>query len=206
VSTEDTERVALKRVSKALSWLLRHGAAEAGVSMDAAGWVSVSDVRTWLKEDALLLEAVVAQNNKARFQLDGERLRASQGHSLSGTPVTLAALEASWSVWAAETSLWHGTSVEAVEGIAREGILPVARSHVHLAAATDATVGKRAGVHVLLEISPARLREAGQGIWCSPNGVILVRTVPTDCIVGLLTQTRRARQEAARLQGVLGLS
>lgn len=201
-----TEEAGLKRVSKALSWLLRHGAIEAGVTMDAAGWVSVSDARAWLKGDASLLEAVVAQNNKARFQLDGERLRASQGHSLAGTPVTLAALEASWAVWEAQTSLWHGTSVGAVEGIAREGILPVARSHVHLAAATDATVGKRAGVHVLMEISPARLRGAGHTIWRSPNGVILVQKVPTDCIVGLLTQTKRARREAARLRAALGLS
>ena len=29
----------LTRLSMKLSWLLRHGAAEAGVPMDAAGWV-----------------------------------------------------------------------------------------------------------------------------------------------------------------------
>ena len=37
------------------------------------------------------LHAVVAENNKTRYELtaDGQRIRASQGHSLAGTPHTL---------------------------------------------------------------------------------------------------------------------
>ena len=194
----------LKRASRALSFLLRHGAIEAGLAMDAAGWAPLADARAWMRGDGALLEAVVAHNNKARFERDGDRIRASQGHSLDGTPVTREALEASWVRWVGEASLWHGTSVGAVEGIAREGILPVARSHVHLAEHTDATVGKRAGVHVLLEVSPGAIRGAERGVWRSPNGVVLTREVPPACIVGLIAVTKRARREEERLRGLLG--
>ena len=63
-----------------------------------------------------------------RLEIHGDRIRASQGHSRQGMPVTLDALEASWEPHAGAGSLWHGTHVGAVEGIAREGILPVERS------------------------------------------------------------------------------
>ena len=82
------------RRSKRLSWLLRHGAREVGLPMDAAGWVSVPEVLRALSITRAQLEHAVATNRKRRLQLDGERVRACQGHSADGTPVTLEALEA----------------------------------------------------------------------------------------------------------------
>ena len=77
------------RRSKKLSWLLRHGAREVGLPMDAAGWVSVPEVLRALSITRAQLEHAVATNRKRRLQLDGERVRACQGHSADGTPVTL---------------------------------------------------------------------------------------------------------------------
>src|SRR5258706_432319 len=46
--------------SKKLSWLLRHGAGETGIDMDAAGWVAITDVlRTLHMGRAALEDAVV---------------------------------------------------------------------------------------------------------------------------------------------------
>jgi RNA:NAD 2'-phosphotransferase (TPT1/KptA family) len=123
--------------SKKLSWLLRHGAGEAGLEMDAAGWAEVADVRR-------------------------------------------------------------------VEGIAREGILPGERTHVHLAEATDSTVGKRAAVDVMLAVAPSRLRELGIGLHRSPNGVLLAREVPPATIVGLVPVVDRARRQEPHLRGLFG--
>ena len=99
----------------------------------------------------------------------------------------------SWTIFEGEGSLWHGTQPEAVESIARQGLLRGGRTHVHLAESRDSSVGKRASVGVLLEISPARLRAAGQTMFQSPNGVILCRHVPPACIVGVHPLTKRAR-------------
>ncbi|MGK3991437.1 tRNA 2'-phosphotransferase [Sorangium sp. So ce136] len=189
--------------SKKLSWLLRHGAPSLGIAMDDAGWVAVDDVLRALGIPRARLDEVVENNTKNRLELRGDRVRASQGHSREGMPVTLASLEASWEEVHGDAPIWHGTSVDAVRGIAREGIRPAARTHVHCTDALDSAVGKRANVDVMLEISPARLRARGIGVFRSQNGVILAREVPVGCVVGLVPIVARAKREAEALRGLL---
>lgn len=192
------------RHSKKLSWLLRHGATEAGITMDAAGWVSVGDVLRFLGVDEDTLGEIIRTNRKQRIQREGDRVRACQGHS-DGVPVTHEALEASWSTFTSPLA-WHGTNVEAVESIAEHGILAQARTHVHLAAALDSVVGKRANVHVMLGVSTERLRELGHEVFEAPNGVVLVRRVPAECIVQLRAQTKRARAREDELRALFAIT
>ena len=192
--------------SKKLSWLLRHGATEAGLEMDAAGWADVEEVRRALHMSRETLEAAVRDNTKARLEVRGKRIRACQGHSLAGMPVTQEALEASWEPVTSDAPVWHGTRIAALAGIAREGILPGARTHVHLAEAVDSTVGKRSAVDVMIEVSPARLRAEGIGLYRSPNGVILARSVPARCISGLLAMVEQAKKQEPYLRSLLGLA
>ncbi|UQA57160.1 RNA 2'-phosphotransferase [Polyangium aurulentum] len=193
-------------LSKTLSWLLRHGAREAGVSMDAAGWVPVAQVLRHLRIDRATLDHVIATNNKSRIELDGERVRACQGHSTENMPVTPEALEASWRPYTDAGSLWHGTTVEATIPIAREGLWPQRRTHVHLAPSLESKVGKRSVTPVVLEISTERLRQAGQGVWEAQNGVVLARHVPPAAIVGLVCTTRAARGVEGELRARFGLT
>jgi len=179
--------------SKRLSWLLRHGIKEAGIPMDAAGWVDAADVLDALDLSHKQLLDAVATNDKGRLQLAGDRLRACQGHSRANMPVTRDALEASWRTFQPETqdqgSLWHGTGVGAIRGIAAQGIQPGERTHVHLAPRPDSHVGKRASVELLLEVSLDRLANVGISIFEAPNGVVLVRHVPLDCIIDVTAKT-----------------
>lgn len=194
----------IKRHSKRLSWLLRHGALESGLPMDSAGWAPIHEVlaRARMSRDAL--DRCVAQNDKQRLQVDGDRIRATQGHSTAGTPVTAEALEASWTrVLDRRQPLFHGTRTDLVEPIARSGLRPMGRTHVHLAGSRQAKVGKRANVSVLLRIDPALLEQAGVGLFCSPNGVFLVRQVPWGCVVDVEPISRRARSQAGVLRGLL---
>ena len=191
---------ALVRGSKKLSWLLRFGALEAGLQMDAAGWVERADLLRAASLDAGQLDEIVRHNNKQRFQVDGARVRACQGHGTEGTPVTRDALEASWAVYQGDDIIWHGTSVAALDGIASLGILPADRSHVHLAASASSRVGKRANVAVMLQVSVAGLRRLGREVFVSPNGVVLARDVPAAAIVGLVAQTHKAREVEAALR------
>jgi len=192
--------------SKKLSWLLRHGAGEAGLEMDAAGWAEVEDVRRILHMGRAALEAAVEDNTKARLELRGTRIRACQGHSLRGMPVTCEALEATWDEVRDDTPVFHGTRVAALEGIAREGLLPGERTHVHLAEAIDSTVGKRAAVDVMIEVSPPRLRARGLRLHRSPNGVLLARHVPVSAITGLVPVIERARRREGELLAIFGFT
>ena len=195
----------LKRASHALSQLLRHRAGEAGLSMDAAGWAPVDDVLRRARMSRDTLDVVVRTNNKSRLQIVGDRIRCCQGHSLQGMPVTQEALEASWEELDRADPVWHGTNEEALASIARQGLLPGGRTHVHLAEETDSKVGKRAGVGVLLRVDPTALRAAGIGLYRSPNGVLLARVVPPGCITGLVAVSERAKKGEATLRALFGL-
>lgn len=199
-----TDTKAVTQASKKLSWLLRHGAAEAGVAMDADGWAKIDDVLRAVRLPRAMFERAVAQNDKKRFEVDGELVRACQGHS-SGM-VSNEAMEASWTELTADDGVvWHGTSVEAIDGIAKSGIVAVSRTHVHLAEATDSKVGKRASVDVLLGVSIAAMRAQGERLWKSPNGVILARHVPALAITAVKAATRRGESELTRVKAKLGM-
>jgi putative RNA 2'-phosphotransferase len=193
-------RTELVRRSKQLSWLLRHGAGSEDVAMDAAGWVEVTAVLDALGLTRAELDEVVATNDKGRLQLEGHRVRAGQGHSREGMPVTLDALEASWRPLEPTGPLWHGTSVAAVAGIARTGIEPGRRTHVHLAPTPDSHIGKRASVALLLEISPT-----GLTLFQAPNGVLLTRHVPTRSILSVRGANHAGRAAAGDAALALGL-
>lgn len=84
---EERERT---RVSKTLSWMLRHHAAECGLSVRADGFAPVAQVLAHAKLRGVpiaMLEDIVAKCPKQRFsfgvdEATGERLiRANQGHS-----------------------------------------------------------------------------------------------------------------------------
>lgn len=188
--------------SKKLSWLLRHGAIESHLPMDSAGFASVDDVLRLTGLSRADLDVVVQENNKSRFQILGQSIRAVQGHS-EGTPVTLEGLEQSWDVVTGDDVVFHGTSVEAARSILTgDGVHSAARSHVHLAPSTSSTVGKRHEVQVLLAVDPVRLRASGHTLWRAPNGVLLTRAVPVAVIVDVVPTTPAL--DVAWLRALLG--
>lgn len=189
------------RQSKRLSWLLRHGAPEAGLAMDPAGWMSVAEVLRYLGMSRGDLDEVVRTNNKRRIQVEGARVRCCQGHS-TASGVSAEALEASWRPYAGEALVWHGTAVDAVASIAEEGIKPQARTHVHLAPTTGSVVGKRAQVEVMLGADPGLMAAAGEPIFVAQNGVILARRVPASCVVEIRAMTAYARTKERELGGL----
>jgi putative RNA 2'-phosphotransferase len=146
--------------------------------MSADGWALIDDVLSLLAMDRHALDQAVKDNDKQRLQVDGARIRACQGHSLAGMPVTCEALENSWERVHPGHLLWHGTNRQALPAIQRDGLLPGRRTHVHLAPAKDSPVGRRSAVEVLLGVDPGNLE-----VYRAPNGVLLTRFVPADAIV-----------------------
>lgn len=192
------------RTSKKLSWLLRHGANEAGLAMDPAGWAAIDDVLAMLRISRPALEDQVARNTKRRLQLDGDRIRCCQGHSTATMPVQLDALEASWQPYTGGDVIWHGTRLSALPGIDASGLKALRRTHVHLARSLDSVVGKRSAVGAMLAVCPQRQKSAGFPVFEAPNGVLLTRRVPRACIVGVVPMTRRAKAQAETLYDTFG--
>lgn len=169
----------LIRISKRLSYHLRHHPDELGLTLEPGGWVPVDELLAALARKGMAisraeLEEVVARNNKRRFAFDetGERIRANQGHSVE-VDLGLEPVEP-------PAELYHGTGERAVAAILREGLRKMRRHHVHLSAdqETARAVGARHGRPVVLIVDAAAMHKAGHRFYRSANGVWLVDEVP----------------------------
>lgn len=165
--------------SRAMSYWLRHAPENGALTLDAAGWAPVVGVLAALAREGLetseaMLQAVVEENDKSRFELsdDGARIRARQGHSV--------AVEGSWEAATPPQVLYHGTVERFLEAILREGLTKQQRHHVHLSAnvETASTVGARRGEAVILTVDAAAMVADGYVFAVSSNGVWLVDAVP----------------------------
>lgn len=163
-----------KQLSHRLSYLLRHAPHTAGLTLQPGGWVPLEPLLAHLNVTRKQVERVVAACDKQRFALDGERIRANQGHSvpvdLELTPQTPPAV------------LYHGTFPGALPAIRREGLRPMNRHHVHLSpdVETARRVGARRGPAVVLTVRAERMHSAGWLFYRSENGVWLVDGVPAE--------------------------
>lgn len=166
------------RISKFLSYHLRHAPQELGLALEPGGWVAVSDLLTAADRHGTRLsradlDEVVSRCDKQRFAFseDGVKIRANQGHSaevdLQLQPTDPPAL------------LYHGTAAKSVDAILTNGLEKMARHHVHLSVdvPTARKVGGRHGKPVILAVDAAGMAAAGVTFFCSANGVWLVDRV-----------------------------
>jgi putative RNA 2'-phosphotransferase len=148
------------RLSKRMSRALRHDPARSGLMLDAEGWVGVDALVRGLSAPGNAVtradvEDVVHHGSKARFELDGDRIRARYGHSVEGR-VELPVADP-------PAVLFHGTDRAAAVVIAEEGLRPMGRQFVHLSPAEDAArrVGARHGRPVVFVVDARAAAEAG---------------------------------------------
>lgn len=177
--TTDSKLTDIK-ISKRLSFVLRHDPDAIGIKLDAQGWTPVRDLLAALRKDGMRLDEarlryVVETNDKRRFTLseDGQRIRAAQGHSIE-VDLGLAPMEP-------PAVLYHGTAAASLDSIWASGILPKSRQQVHLSGdrETAMKVGSRHGRAVVLVVDAAGMAAAGHTFCRADNGVWLTDQVPS---------------------------
>ena len=172
-----------KQISKFLSYVLRHHPELIGITLNAQGWVGIEDLLAAAAAhnrpiSTEQLQAVVANNDKKRFEIDvtGQMIRASQGHSvqvdLGYTPAEPPAV------------LYHGTAQKYVDSIRQQGIVKGSRHHVHLSATQEVAlqVGQRHGKPEVLTVNCQAMQADGHTFYLSTNGVWLVNHVAPQYI------------------------
>jgi putative RNA 2'-phosphotransferase len=173
---DDRRRV---RISKFMSLVLRHQPETVSLTLEPGGWVRIDDLLSGASAAGLRftreeLDVVVAACEKQRFAIDetGTKICANQGHS--------AEVELQFEPAEPPAELFHGTADRFLSAILRDGLLKMARHHVHLSpdAETARKVGSRHGRPVILVVDAARMRPEGHAFYCSANGVWLVEQVP----------------------------
>ena len=109
------------KLSKFLSFVLRHKPDSIGLVLDPQGWISIDELieksaaaGTRFSRDEL--QHVVETSDKKRFSVsaDGLRIRAAQGHSV--------AVELGLPPREPPLTLYHGTATRFVEAILLEGL------------------------------------------------------------------------------------
>jgi len=175
-----------------LSYLLRHAPEAAQLDMDRYGWVSITqlidNVNAAGQHTLTLpqLQDIVATDEKGRyrFNAEGTKIKACQGHSLAW-------VEPELEYMAPPTYLYHGTNTEALAAIMDSGaILRMKRHAVHMQAEPEKAWrsarrwrGKRP---VVLKIAAAELAQTGMVFGKSENDVWCCQTVPTAYIAEIL--------------------
>lgn len=169
----------LVKISKFLSYHLRHRPDLLGLELSPGGWVEVNRLLQAAKKrnfsiSLLELQQVVEQNDKQRFSFNdrGNLIRANQGHSvrvdLQLKPVI------------PPDVLYHGTYSKAIASIKKQGLKKMSRHHVHLSSDinTAKRVGARRGYPVIFQIDALAMSKAGYIFYCSDNGVWLTEEIP----------------------------
>lgn len=170
---------ATKKLSKFLSYVLRHNPDKLELTLDQQGWIATEELLAKLNDISMQqLEYVVENNNKKRFAFndDKTKIRANQGHSIK--------IDLAYSAIEPPEFLYHGTAIKNITSIKSKGILKGNRHHVHLSAdiETAKNVGQRHGQPIVLVIQSKEMYEAGYEFFVSENGVWLTDFVAVEFI------------------------
>lgn len=171
------------KISRFLSFVLRHRPDRIGITLDKQGWVSVDELlgacarhgRRISREE---LKSAVTANDKKRFSFsaDGLRIRASQGHTVE--------VDLGYDLLDPPELLYHGTVERYLKSIRQNGLQKGRRHHVHLSAdrETASGIGSRYGIPVVLAVRAGEMEWAGMKFYRSANGVWLTDSVPSAFI------------------------
>lgn len=174
----------LVQSSKFLSFVLRHRPDKIGLELDENGWASTADLLEKLHSnghhwDLEQLKSIVENNNKKRFAFseDFQRIRANQGHSVE--------IDLDLKPTAPPEILFHGTAIQHLPSIKKQGLTKAKRHHVHLSSeeGTAIQVGGRHGKPVVLKVKAGDMQGNGHAFYCSENGVWLTDSVPPEFLV-----------------------
>jgi putative RNA 2'-phosphotransferase len=123
-----------ERISRFLTYLLRHRPPEYPLALDARGFAEWRDVialvqKRYNEVTEAEIRAVVNDSQKQRFEIDGAKVRATYGHSF---PVDMGR-EAP----APPAKLYFGAARDLAASMLRGGLKPRDRQYVHLSATAE---------------------------------------------------------------------
>ena len=172
------------KLSKEISYALRHAPWEYELEMNEEGWVPVEQLLealcrrgNWNDISEETLHEVIARSEKKRFEIKDGRIRAFYGHSI---PMKIVKEEKM-----PPDILYHGTARRFLTSIKENGLLPQNRQYVHLSQdiETAESVGKRHDTKpCILVIDAKKAWEEGTKFYLGNEKVWLAETVDSKYI------------------------
>lgn len=149
------------KISKFLSFILRHGPNKVGLELDSNGFADLNEVLKVLNDrftnykiTKYTLEELIEQSEKRRFEIENSKIRAFYGHSIDDKIVMKEEIDL-------PSILYHGTNLRAYDAIKTEGLFKKKRQYVHLTenVETAILVGKRTSsnpIIIVIDVISAR--------------------------------------------------
>lgn len=172
------------KLSKEVSYALRHAPLEYELELDENGWVEVKQLLSSLREcrecwhvNENDLHTMIAVSEKKRHEISDGKIRALYGHSI---PQRIMKEPKD-----PPEILYHGTARCFIQGIMDRGLLPQNRQYVHLSADTDTAikVGKRRDNEpIILKIYAKKAWNKGLAFYQGNDKVWLADKVPSEFI------------------------
>lgn len=175
-----------RQLTRMLSHALRHNPDAYFLDMDCEGWTLVDDVllavrchkSQWRRFSRTQLLEVATTSCGNRFEIEGDRIRALYGHTVSFLEVGIERIP--------PTVLFHGTTIHAYESIKQHGLNPMGRRYVHLTTDYTYAIGvgeaKYDGESICFEIAAQAAYKIGQRFWQASSHVWLTAAVATEFI------------------------
>lgn len=161
-----------EKLSKKISYALRHAPWEYNLQLDDQGWTELQSLLeafnknngySKVTEDHVL--DVIRLSDKKRFEVLNGKIRAVYGHSIPQRIQRVASEPPEF--------LFHGTTNNNVESIFKNGLNPVTRQYVHLSPEVETAfqVGKRRdNSPVILKVRAKEAFNAGTHFYyCNDN-------------------------------------
>ena len=169
-----------EKISKLISFWLRHQPEQANLEIDEFGWVNINDVLAALKSKSIGFTKtdLIELNNsfdKIRWKLDlkNNKIKATHGHSIK----VLQELKPE----VPREILYHGTATKNLNGIIEKGLNSGQRQYVHLSDNIEIAkeIGKRHGKPFIIEVETQELLENGWVFYKTELNIWLTTAIPT---------------------------
>lgn len=176
------------KLSKEISYALRHAPWEYELELDNEGFVPVEQLINSINESGNYerditvadLKHIIEISDKKRHEIQGDKIRALYGHSVP--------MHISKDVILPPDVLYHGTTHKAVEAILNGGLKTMGRQYVHLSVDTETAVqvGKRRDRNpVILRIDAAKAHKDGV-IFYKGNDKVILADYVTDKYIEII--------------------
>lgn len=173
----------LNRVGRIMAGVLRHFPDKFGVEMDEHGWVDIGDFVQQLRNSKDRLHwvkpyhivAIVATDPKGRYQIEGNVVRATYGHSLK--------VDLDLPTEDVPDTLYFPVSEEELDIIMERGLRPTDRQKVHLSRTYENALAaglRRADAPIILKIDSQRMIQDALVIQQAGKTVYTTDEVPAE--------------------------
>ena len=173
------------KLSKEVSYALRHAPWEYELELDENGWVDIEQLlyslragRDWTQVSENDLRIMITTSEKIRHEISNGKIRALYGHSTQQKIIK--------QMKEPPEALYHGTSERFLPSIKEQGLLPMGRQYVHLSLDIDTAVqvGKRRDYKpVILQINANKAWKEGVAFYQGNKKVWLADAISTKYIV-----------------------